>query len=270
MKRRRRRIFKQKVQDRINTLRGMIAEKEQEVSGAPEGTVHICEFNKRIQYYVKKDGKRNYIRESDRKLVKELCQKDYDQKILRSARKELKQLEKLYAFYSDPEQETAFEDIYEQMDERRKSFITPVLLSDEEYIRRWNAVEYERKGFREDAPELFTEKGERVRSKTELLIANALNKYGIPYRYEYPLMLRGYGLIHPDFTVLNVRKRKEIYFEHMGMMDDEEYREEAFRRITAYEKNGLFPGDKLVLTHETLKNPVNSRILEMIIEQYFL
>ena len=82
-------------------------------------------------------------------------------------------------------------------------------------------------------------------------------------------MLKEYGLIHPDFTVLNVRTRKEIYFEHLGMMDDEVYREEALKRILAYEKNGIFPGDRLVLTHETLKSPVNSRMIEKVILHYF-
>ena len=77
------------------------------------------------------------------------------------------------------------------------------------YMKQWEAVVYERKGFREDAPNYYTDKGERVRSKAEILIANMLNKHGIPYRYEYPLKLKGYGVIYPDFTLLNINTRKE-------------------------------------------------------------
>lgn len=124
------------------------------------------------------------------------------------------------------------------------------------------------KSFVEDAPEFYTNKGERVRSKSEILIANALQKHQVPYRYEFPIKLKQYGIVHPDFTVLNIRKRKEMYWEHMGMLDEEGYRDYALDKITAYEKNGIFPGDKLILTLETLKSPMNSKIIEKIIDQY--
>ena len=75
-------------------------------------------------------------------------------------------------------------------------------------------------------------------------------------------------MIHPDFTVLNVRKRKENLWEHMGKMDDENYRDYALNRIIDYEKQGIFPGDKLILTHETLNNPINSKIIEKTILNY--
>lgn len=54
----------------------------------------------------------------------------------------------------------------------------------------------------------------------------------------------------------------------MGLMDNFEYAEEALRRIDMYEKNDIFPGDKLILTHETAKSPINSKIIEKIIVQY--
>lgn len=83
-----------------------------------------------------------------------------------------------------------------------------------------------------------------------------------------PLHLNGYGTIHPDFTVLNVKERKEYYWEHMGKMDEPEYIEKALQRINAYEKNDIFPGNRLILSHETLKYPINSRNIEKLIFQY--
>lgn len=52
-----------------------------------------------------------------------------------------------------------------------------------------------------------------MRSKSEVIIADLLNKEGIPYRYEFPLYLKEFNTVYPDFTILNVRKRKEIYWE---------------------------------------------------------
>ena len=130
--------------------------------------------------------------------------------------------------------------------------------------------QYEPKGFSENAPEFYTSKNIRVRSKTELIIAEKLDKYGIPYYYEKPLFVRGMGIIHPDFTVLNVRQRKVKYWEHLGMMDDTEYRMHALNRINRYENAGFFPGIDLILTHETSASPIRTNIIEKCIEKYLL
>lgn len=95
-----------------------------------------------------------------------------------------------------------------------------------------------------------------------------LNREGIPYRYEYPLYLNGIGSIYPDFTVLNVRLRKELFWEHLGMMDDTIYVEKAIQKITYYEENGIFPGDNLILTYETKQNPLNQKTVKLMIQHY--
>ena len=95
-------------------------------------------------------------------------------------------------------------------------------------------------------------------------------KYQIPYRYEYPLYLNGLGWIHPDFTILDIHTRKEVYFEHFGLMNDEDYREKAFRKIQIYEKNGYFQGDRLLFTYETERNPIDMRMIEQKIKHFFI
>ena len=197
-----------------------------------------------------------------------LCQKEYDRKVFQAARQELVHLEKLESIYQGAGHREACDTIYENMQKERKALITPVRCTDEEYRKQWENAAYKKKEIGKDAPELFTNKGEQVRSKSEILIANALEKHDIPYRYEAPLMLKGYGLIHPDFTVLNVKLRKEFYLEHLGLMDDEEYRENALRRVLAYERAGIFPGEQLILTHETGKCPLDVRIVEKLITHY--
>lgn len=252
---------------RIEELMQIIQEKEIELSKAPEGVLNIAKAGNRVQYYYKKepsDTKRRYLKNSEKQVVKALCQKDYDQKLLLSAKKELDQLKKFRDEYSLNQNE----DIYANLNPERKKFVHPIVLPDTEFIQAWEQAEYQKKGFKDDSPEYYTDNGERVRSKTEILIANALKKYNVPYRYECPLYLNGYGTIYPDFTVLNVRLRKEMYWEHMGMMDDSDYLEKALQKITTYEKNDIFPGKQLILTHETARFPINSRTIEKMIFQY--
>ena len=115
----------------------------------------------------------------------------------------------------------------------------PIMETDEQYIHNWEGVVYQGKGFDDTTPEIYTAKGEGVRSKSEVIIADILNQEGIPHRYEYPLQLKGWGRVYPDFTVLNVRERKEIYWEHLGMMDDPNYVENALQKLALYQQNGI-------------------------------
>ena len=140
--------------------------------------------------------------------------------------------------------------------------------TDEEYVRKWQEEIYQGKLFYEDTPELYTLKDERVRSKSELIIADMLSNKEIPYKYECPLRLSGGVKVYPDFTVLNIKKREEMYWEHLGMMDDPEYVESAIRKIITYEQNGIYLGEKLILTYETRKQPISQKDVKRIIEHY--
>lgn len=257
--------FKEILAKRIYELKQIIQKEEKRLKKIPEGSVQVTGTEKKVMFYINQEGKRRYARERDQKLVQQLCQKDYDQKILAKAQKELKELEKLYKNYDDK----TYESVYEKIHPARQQLINSIWLPDDEYVKQWEAVKYTPKGFAPNDPEFYTDKGERVRSKSEILIANALKKHHIPYRYEYPYQFHPYEPIkHPDFTVLNVRTRKEYLWEHMGKMDGEGYRDYALNRIIDYEMNGIFPGDRLILTHETLNDPLNSKIIEKTIQHY--
>ena len=261
--------LKELVDERLKKLRKIVRSKEKALKKAPKGVLNIHSSNGRTQYYYKEtsnDKKRMYIKENEKKLVKDLCQKEYDQKVLVTARQELKVLEKLQKTY----QKTTCEELYGQLHIQRQSFVIPIEIPDDEYIQNWQEETYEGKGFPIGYPEYYTDKGERVRSKSEIIIANILNKYGVPYKYEHPLYLKEYLTMYPDFTVLNVCTRKEIYFEHFGMMDDPQYAEIAINKIETYAKNGIFIGDNLIATFESKQKPLNQKMVEMMIKKYFL
>ena len=132
----------------------------------------------------------------------------------------------------------------------------------EDYIRKWLAMPYQPKEFTEnDTTEYYTDKGERVRSKSEIIIANMLKTLNIPYKYECPLKI-GNILLYPDFTILDVKGRRERYLEHFGMMGDLDYVNNMMLKISTYEKNNIFIGDKLICTFESAKRPLNISTLK--------
>ena len=109
-----------------------------------------------------------------------------------------------------------------------------------------------------------------MRSKSEKIIADTLERRRIPYRYECPLELKGKRIIHPDFTVLNKRTKKEYYWEHLGMMDDKEYVVNAIKRLESMIQNGIFPGKKLIISVETKALSINISLIESIIKEYLI
>lgn len=261
--------FNLTVDERIKELKKIVREKEKALKKAPIGVANVHGTKEKPRYYYKEsshDKVRKYIKENEKFLIKELCQKDYDEKVLIAAKQELKLLEKLHDIYQKP----TSEEIYDKLHVNRKKYVNPILIPDEMYITNWKQESYEGKSFPIGYPEYYTDNGERVRSKSEVIIANMLKKYDIPYKYEKSLYLDDYVTMYPDFTVLNVRERKEKYFEHFGMMDDPHYAETAINKIETYAKNGMFMGDTLLATFESRNKPLNQKSVEAIIKKYLL
>ena len=69
-----------------------------------------------------------------------------------------------------------------------------------------------------------TERGDLVRSKSELVIADKLYARGLDYAYEQPLALPSGRTRYPDFTIADHARGVNFYWEHLGMIDDQGYR----------------------------------------------
>ena len=93
-----------------------------------------------------------------------------------------------------------------------------------------------------------TKRGEYVRSKSELIIADRLFDAGIPYHYEVACERKKWIISYPDFLVLNPRTKKEYYWEHFGMMGDPTYLEQTLGKIEKYARYGITLGNNLIAT----------------------
>ena len=248
-------------------LRELAENKKRALAHAPEGSLRASQHRKTVQYYRKTPeagGNGRYLKVGERELARALAQKEYDRKVMQAAVGEQEVLEKLRAFC---ESKTSVEDIFSLMPENKKSLITPIELPIDEFAARWAAEPFTPLPREDNAAGFFSERGERMRSKSEVIIANKLLLHGIPYRYECPLLLNG-EVVCPDFTILRLSDRTVIYWEHLGKMDDEGYRDKNIRKISRYELNGYFPGDRLILTFETGSQPLDTKIAELMIERF--
>ena len=153
------------------------------------------------------------------------------------------------------------EDVIKTFNSDRRSLITPVRKDEENYIKEWLNAPYDKKGISQGVMLFKTNKGDFVRSKSELIIADRLYGLGIPYRYEAALIL-GDTVIYPDFTILDARHRREVYLEHFGMMDNPKYATNAVQRINLYNRNKIVLGDRLFITVETDSVPLDTEIVD--------
>ena len=67
-----------------------------------------------------------------------------------------------------------------------------------------------------------TRRGELVRSKSEVIVADRLADLNVDYVYEKELTINGVSKF-PDFTIEDAESGTTFYWEHCGMLHDPDY-----------------------------------------------
>lgn len=243
---------------------------EKNKSKYPEGKIHVVKSKNSIQYYVRtspKDKSGEYLSKQYTDKIKIFLQKKYDEEVIKLINLEMTSLEKFLRKSDAINQK--IQSLYSQNPQEIKKYIIPIDMSDDDYATEWMNVPYQKKKINSSVPVFVTNNGEQVRSKSELMIANRLFELKIPYRYECQLTLSGGRTIYPDFTILDTYNRREIYWEHRGMMDKQEYANHSVQRIKDYNREGIFLGDNLIITEETSAVPLDTSEIDSVIRHYF-
>ncbi len=258
--------FTQELAERKQQLDREITARRKRLMNAPGGNLHIAHKKNTVQYFVGHNGNKNstYIKKSDTKLIFDLAQKRYDEAFIEAAQRESNAIQRYIKCKAD-----SISDLLSSFPNELKSVIDYADMSDKDYAYLWQNTPYIPKKIGENIPVHITIKGERVRSKSEELIANALFNRKIPYKYECPINIYTGELRYPDFTVLCSKTRNVFYWEHLGKVDDPSYADLNVRKFRDYEKSGIILGKNLLVTYETLKMPLTTSIIEDFIEAHF-
>lgn len=232
----------------------------------PTGQMKISHSNGCVQYYFRKNDEKDYHYGKDKTFAAGIAQRDYDRRLEKELKQRLCAVRKVLNAYgsTDPE------NLIKRICSGRRELIVPLYCTDEEFVRSWQEEEYSGKPFAENETEILTVRGERVRSKSEKIIADTLFHYKIPYKYECPLILTEQLTVYPDFKVLNTGSRKEYIWEHLGMMDQESYSAGTVIKMNSYLKSGFYPGENMIITAESARVPLGTRVIEWMIEKYLV
>ena len=110
-----------------------------------------------------------------------------------------------------------------------------------------------------------TTRGEMVRSKSEVIIANHLADQHIEYGYEQPLT---YGSVtkYPDFTIEDMESGRTFYWEHAGMLNFPSYRQRWEEKLEWYRSHGIVPWQEgggengtLIVTRDATNGSIDSK-----------
>lgn len=250
-------------------LKKMVREKEKSLARAPEGALRMCLGREKPQYYlVRHRGEQpgTYLGKQQYKLVRRLAQKSYDEAVLEAARRELAAIHA----YEKKMPVRCVEEVYGALSPARQELVEPIEPTDEEFVRAWTSVEWDHNWYKGEKPSYPTTNGEMTRSRIEALIADMLHSHGWYYRYEYPLRIVDRGrerVWHPDFTILDLKHRKEYILEYFGMLHDPVYQARMIEKMETYRENGYLEGFNIIYAFESETKPLDLKRLERYLER---
>ena len=247
--------------DRYRQLSETVNQLKTEADGFPDGRVSLKLQGKQYYYYHVLDNSEKYLSKKDSETIRALVQKAYVKDVIKASECEMNMIKDVLDGYCI----ITPEEILDNLPEARKKYVTPVYVRNR-FDENWANEPYDKpiviNGFN-------SIKGDKVRSKSELIIADRMLIRGVPYRYECPLMVNG-KIIHLDFTAPRRRDNKLVYIEHCGMVDKTEYAENMVARINDYNKEGIYLGDRLFLTFETSKTPLDISTIDNLIDTHLI
>ena len=140
-----------------------------------------------------------------------------------------------------------------------------------EEMLAWQNAPYKRCTYYPEKLTHRTAYGDYVRSKGEVIIANALYGFGVPNRYEEELWLPNCDArpYHPDFTI-RLPYQQYLYWEHWGLLNKEKYRRDNIDKLAAYQENGLIIGHNLIITQDDADGNCQSQVIYDTIEKIIL
>lgn len=259
--------FISNAKEELIKVQKMKSNMELTLENLPEGRLHAIKSSGRIYYYLR-DGSETdrYIGTEDNELVRQLKARKFAERSLSAAKKDEKLLLRLIDGYESLSPERIMSAIPQTYWTESPDYIEGIdFVSAEE----WANAPYRKSCSYLNQLTHTTLKGDLVRSKSEAIIANLLFSKNIPYRYEEEIEIAG-RIFTPDFIVAVSGEGRVKILEHAGMMSNREYRNAFAWKVSQYIASGFMPLDNLFITYDDMDGNINTKLIESVIDTYFL
>jgi hypothetical protein len=121
-----------------------------------------------------------------------------------------------------------------------------------------------------------TRRGELVRSKSEVILADRMHELGLDYQYEHELVSEDGSRRYPDFTIEDASSGLKVFWEHLGMLTNVSYRRRWEEKLAWYRRNGILPEEEgggpngtLVVSEDTPAGGIDSAALDRQMRRIF-
>jgi len=254
------------LQEQLNLNQQLLQSINEQLTIAPAGELRMRKHNNGYQWWVHYPGsatKDEYIKGLDKDKHRSYANKYYLSLLKKEIEKENNILIK--SQYYNPENKGT---IYDNLPSYIKQYVTPLHKSTATQIQDWYERDFQSNTFDFSPMSSFTtQKGEIVRSRAELIIANELAAHNLYYHYEEVLTLSSGKKRYPDFTVAHPATGEFYYIEFFGMMNNEKYALDAYTKIQEYSNDAVFP--KMIFMFDYVGAPFTNTTVTNIIKTYF-
>lgn len=259
------------------TIEDAIDFAKKKLQDAPKGSLNVKKMNGMSRYYLNNGKKQVFLKKGDEILIKSLQEKNYYMRLLKASENNLKNLSKIRKLESGFK---SFEDVFFNIPENKRNLIKPYVPSEllqirekiEKELTQVNPEDFRFGKSVDKKIQFVTLNGERVRSKSELIIADRLKVANIRYLYESQFILadsevQEFDVWFPDFQVFSERTGERLFWEHFGLMDNPEYCASCQYKIETYAKYGIVQGKNLIITMESSKHGLNTEYVDRLIQE---
>lgn len=258
-------MFYERMLTERNRLDSEIKELQSKLKQFPDGKL-FCTKNRQYFKWYTTDGKhQTYLPKKMRPLAEKLAAKKYLSLLLEDFIHEKKAIEFYLRHHSRIRQaDHMLLDCPEY-----KKLISPYFTPKSQELLEWAIQPFETNPKYPEQLIHKTVSGKMVRSKSEVIIDMLLHTHKIPFRYEAPLHLDTIT-IYPDFTIRHPETGEFFYWEHFGLADQPEYRQNMLSKLDLYTSHGIIPNINLITTYETKNHPLSMEFVQKTVEYYFL
>ena len=258
----------EKMKYEIERLQHTRAQYERWLESAPEGTIHFRANPQGWSWLYRAPGSKKpiYLSKKERKLAEALALK----RVYRAKLKDIQQQIEAYERCLKSLKKIKRAEYILEHSKALRELTRPYLYDLPENLKAWVCADYEKNPINPEHLNVPTVSGEFVRSKSERSIYNLLRNAKLPFRYECRLELENARKPnYPDFTILDPKDGSIYYYEHFGMMDDEDYQQDFMKKMRTYLNNGIYPGINLIMSFETQEMPLDEVYVQHLLEYYF-
>ena len=232
----------------------------------PKGKLQTITSKGKTYYMTSEGGKRKYIGKAEEKTVRQLKLRRFLEESIRDIDSNMKHITRLLNHFRPVNPDAVIERLPKSY---KSDFFPDIPGFDFARADDWGISGYHKSRNHPEQLKHTTLKGDKVRSKSELNIANMLYIKGIPYHYEELVRLRD-CTVAADFKIAVRSENRFVLLEHIGMLGNEDYEKMFILKFMDYVKSGYVPWRDVFFTFDEGDGNLDTLFLSKLMDKHFL